>query len=334
MRYVPLGQTGLTVSEIGFGAWAIGGNAYGNSYGPTEDATSIAAIRTALEQGCTFFDTADVYGYGHSETVLGEALRGVRPLPVIATKAGGNFYSGSTRMDFSPDYLRYAIEQSLVRLGLERIDLYQLHNPTAELIVQGEAIGVLSELKAAGKIGHIGVSVFTPAEAMCCLADSRIEAIQLVYNLLRREMEGQVLETAQLKGVAIVAREPLVNGFLAGKRGPADNFEPGDIRYTMPGQYKAQLAGAAEAIREILEARSAAGGPPRALAQVALQFVLRHPAVSVVIPGIKTPEQAIENLAASELGPLEDEFLRDLLGPEYHPADPAQRRYAEPTRQP
>jgi len=328
MRYVAFGKTPLIVSEIGFGAWAVGGNQYGNSYGSTDDATSIAAINAALDAGVTFFDTADVYGYGHSEEVLGQALKGAKSKPVIATKVGGNFYSGSTRLDFSRDYLHFAVDKSLERLGVEQIDVYQLHNPSAETIAQGEVIGTLVELKEAGKIGHIGVSVFTPDEAMACLTDPRIEAIQLVYNLLRREMEAQVLETAQLRQVAIVAREPLANGFLAGKRSPQDEYEPGDIRYSMPGGYKAQLYGAASYVKEVLESIEGAN-PKRTLAQVALQFIIRHPAISTVIPGAKSVAQAQENAAASDLGPLDDSFITKLFGPDYQKADPTHKPIRE-----
>lgn len=330
MRYVQLGRTGLSTSEIGFGAWAIGGNQYGNSYGHTDDVTSKAAVHAALECGINFFDTADVYGYGHSEEVLGAALKDATfglP-PIIATKVGGNFYQGQTRMDFSPDYIRFAVDQSLRRLQVDRIDLYQLHNPSAEIIAAGAVLDTLEDLQAAGKIGHIGVSVFTPDEAMACLADDRIAAIQLVYNLLRREMESQVLETAQLRHVAIIAREPLANGFLAGRRSPQDEFEPGDIRYSMPAGYKSQLAGAAAYVREVLEAIDGPQGV-RTLAQVALQFVIRHPAVSVVIPGAKKASQVIENAHVSDLGPLEGAFITSLFGPDYQQADPAQKPYQE-----
>lgn len=331
MRYTELGKTGMVVSEVGYGAWGIGGNAHGNSYGPTDDATSIAAIQRALELGCNFIDTADVYGHGHSEEVIGKALDGSTETPYIATKVGGNFYGDGTRLDFSPKYLTFAVDRSLERLGVDRIDLYQLHNPSADQIRTGEIIGSLTGLKAQGKIAHIGVSVFTPEEAMVCLSDPRIDAIQVVYNLLRREMEQQVFETAHLKKVGIIAREPLQNSFLAGQRTPLDDFEPGDIRYSMPPGYKAQLAGAAARVKEVVEASRA---PGRSLAQVALQFVIRHPAVSIAIPGIKTPAQAEENMAASDLGPLEDDLLRILFGPSYHPGDPSQKQYADPANQP
>src|SRR5947209_10943562 len=134
MKYRVLGKTVLKVSEVGFGAWAIGGNAHGNSYGPTDDKQSLSAIGRALELGCNFFDTADVYGHGHSESLLGAALRDVRDQVFIATKVGGNFYDGDVHMDFTPAHLRFAVERSLERLRTDHIDLLQLHNPSINLI--------------------------------------------------------------------------------------------------------------------------------------------------------------------------------------------------------
>lgn len=331
MRYRPLGQTGLEISEVGFGGLAIGGNAYGNSYGTTDDAASVAAIRAAYDAGCNFFETADLYGYGHSEELLAQALAGIHPKPVIATKIGRNFYGGSARTDLCPTYLRFAIDMSLNRLRTGRLDICQLHNPPLDVISRGEAVTALEELRQQGKIGIIGASVFTKEEALCCLTDPRIEVVQVVYSLLYREMESPVFEAARAQGTAIIAREPLAHGFLAGKRAPSDPFELGDIRCLMPPGHRAKLTGVTQRVREVLAARTAAGGPVRTLAQVALQFVLRHPAVSVVIPGIKTAEQAWENMAASDLGPLEDEFLSALLGPAFRPTVPAQLRYAEPS---
>src|SRR5437763_865915 len=129
-----LGRTGLKVSEIGFGAWAIGGNAHGNSYGPTDDAESVAAVRRAIELGVNFVDTADVYGWGHSEEILGEALQNRRDDVHIATKVGGDFYHGGVRMNFDPGYIAFALERSLKRLRTDHVDVYQLHNPPAEMI--------------------------------------------------------------------------------------------------------------------------------------------------------------------------------------------------------
>src|SRR6266446_8208021 len=145
-----LGRTELSVSEIGFGAWAIGGNAFGNSYGPTDDAESTRAIRRAFELGCSFFDTADVYGHGHSESLLGAALHDVRDQIIIATKAGGGG-------DFTPAYLRMAVERSLERLRTDHIDLLQLHNPPMSLIAAPATYEPLEELKREGLIRFYGV---------------------------------------------------------------------------------------------------------------------------------------------------------------------------------
>src|SRR5207245_2443709 len=135
-----LGRTGLKVSEIGFGAWAIGGNAHGNSYGPTEDGTSIAALRRAVDLGVNFIDTADVYGWGHSEEVIGEALVGRRDDVHLATKVGGDFYHGGVRMNFDDGYIAFALERSLKRLRTDHVDVYQLHNPPAELMCDPAAV--------------------------------------------------------------------------------------------------------------------------------------------------------------------------------------------------
>src|SRR5205823_4198821 len=160
----PLGRTGLDVSEIGFGAWAIGGNAHGNSYGPTKDTESIEAVRRAVDLGVNFFDTADVYGWGHSEEVLGQALEGRREEVFLATKVGGDFYRGGVRMNFDPGYLAFALDRSLQRLRTDHVDLYQLHNPPAELMTDPTTYEVLDALKGEHKIDHYGVSVHAPVD--------------------------------------------------------------------------------------------------------------------------------------------------------------------------
>src|SRR3989442_13477629 len=152
MQTRTLGRTGLKVSEIGFGAWAIGGNAHGNSYGPTDDAESIAAVQRAIDMGVNFFDTADVYGWGHSEEVLGEALGARRDGVHIATKVGGDFYHGGVRMNFEPGYIAFALERSLKRLRTDHVDVYQLHNPPAEMMGDPETYEMLEALKTEHKI--------------------------------------------------------------------------------------------------------------------------------------------------------------------------------------
>lgn len=302
MRYRELGSTGLKVSEVGFGAWAIGGNAHGNSYGPTDDTTSIAAVQRAVELGCNFFDTADVYGHGHSEELLGQALRGQRDKVFIATKVGGDFYHGAPRMNFNPDYLEFALGKSLERLQTDHIDLYQLHNPPVQLVKNGSLFRTLEALKEKGRIRHFGISIHDPQEGLLAMKTGQPEAIQVVFNLLRQDAKLQLFQAAKDNGVAIIAREPLANGFLTGRHTAEEEFPRGDIRNGFPRDYTLNLVLAAEQLR-FLETKN------RSLAQAAIRFVLDQKEVSTVIPGAKSPQQAEENLSASTVAPLTGEEL-------------------------
>jgi len=297
-----LGRTGLRVSEVGFGAWAIGGNAHGNSYGPTDDAASIAAVRRALDLGCTFFDTADVYGWGHSEEVLGEALAGRRDDVVIATKVGGDFYHGGVRMNFEPGYIAFALDRSLRRLGTDRVDLYQLHNPPADAMGDPATYEALETLRAEHKIDHYGVSIHEPVEGLLCLESGKPETLQVPFSLLRQEWIDELFDEARRANVGIIAREPLGNGFLAGAIRPEARFPAGDIRHHWPPAMVAARSLAAERLSFL--ARDG-----RTLAQAALRFALAFPAVSVAIPGAKTPDQVTENLGAASAAPLTPEEI-------------------------
>jgi aryl-alcohol dehydrogenase-like predicted oxidoreductase len=288
----PLGRTGLSVSEIGCGCWAIGGNAFGNSYGTTDDAESHRAIRRAFELGCNFFDTADVYGHGHSEELLGAALRDVRDQVIIATKAGGNFYNGDVRMDFSPGYLRFAVERSLERLRTDRIDLLQLHNPPINLISTMETYEPLEAMKREGLIRFYGVSVHPPEEGIAAVNATMPDTVQIVYNLARREAEDTFLPTAQAANVGVIAREPLANGFLAGRYHAESTWERGDIRSRMPRPYVTQLAALGQRVRELAEKSAMTAS------QLALKFVLDRGEIASAIVGMKTVRQVEENLNA------------------------------------
>ncbi len=302
MRYRELGKTGLLVSEIGFGAWAVGGNAHGNSYGPTDDRTSLAAIQRAFELGCNFFDTADVYGHGHSEEVLGQALKEHRDKVIIATKVGGDFYHGPPRMNFNPDYIEFALGKSCERLQTDYVDLYQLHNPPVQIIRNETLFRALEKLKEKGKIRHYGISIHDPEEGILAMKTGSPEAIQVVFNMFRQEAKLQLFQAAMENGIGIIAREPLANGFLTGKHNADETFPEGDIRHHFPREYILNLVLAAEQLKFL-------GGRNRTLAQAALRFVLDQKGVSTVIPGAKTPQQVEENLSASDLPPLTGEEL-------------------------
>lgn len=298
MKYRPLGTTSLKVSEVGFGAWAVGGNKYGNSYGPTDDVESRAAIHRAIELGCNFFDTADVYGLGHSEELLGEVLSEYQEDMIIATKVGSNFYQPHTAMDFSAAYLQFAVEQSLTRLRRERIDVCQLHNPPLGLIESGEIFRVMEKLRQQGKIRHYGVAVSTLEEALAVVKNRMSQVIQVVYNIFNQSAAVHLFPRAEEAGIGIIAREPLFSGFLTGKYSPNSTFAPGDIRYNWPRQYVASLS---ETVRTLSFLEKPG---ERTMTQAAIRFVLDDDAVSVVIPGAKTIAQVEENIAVSEMSPL------------------------------
>ena len=303
MNYREFGSSGLKVSEVGFGAWAVGGNAHGNSYGTTDDRTSFEAVHKALSLGCNFFDTADVYGWGHSEELLGRALKGQRDRVIIATKVGGDFYSGPGRQNFSPAYVRSALEKSLERLKTDYIDIYQLHNPPLKLIENPASYELLQELKREGKIRTWGISIFDPIEGLTALKVAHPDCLQVVYNIFSPKAGEELLPRAANAGCAVIAREPLANGFLSGKYSIDSQFEPGDIRHHWPRAYIGARTAAADRLRALLSPSTAT------LCQLALKFVLANSSVSVVIPGIKTVEQAEENLATSDSAPLSKETL-------------------------
>lgn len=295
MKQRTLGSTGLQVSELGFGAWAIGGNAHGNSYGPTEDQESVRAIETAFDLGCTFFDTADAYGHGHSEELLGQTLKGKRQQVVLATKGGADFYHQPLRLNFTSDHMTYAVEQSLKRLQTDYIDLYQLHNPPFSLIENGRIFEPLEKLKSQGKIRFYGISIHEPQEGLLALKTGKPSSIQVVYNYLRRDAAEELFPRCLAENVGIIAREPLSNGFLTGKYTKDSIFPTGDIRHQWPSKYQTQL------INRVQDFLKTLTGSPLSPTQAALRFVLAQPAVSVALVGCKTVDQTEENFRVSDL---------------------------------
>jgi len=306
MNYRTLGQTGLMISEISFGAWAIGGTseAAGTQWGWGEapEAEAIAAVHRARDLGVNFFDTADVYGNGRSEEVLGKALANDWGKVFIASKVGNVVRNGIGGKDWSRQHIVQSCENSLKRLKKDVIDLYQLHNPEVRDIKNGDWPETMELLQKQGKIRWYGVSVFLPEEGMAVLERGQGHAIQLAYNALRLEMEESVLPLAQKKNVGIIARVPLYYGILAGKFNPDSTFPANDHRsHTLAPATMRQLVPRAEKIREI--AAIPAGDSAR-FGQWSLKFILAHPAVSTVIPGARNPLQAEKNCSASDGKPL------------------------------
>ncbi len=310
MRYRRLGKTELQVSEVGFGAWAIGGSKHGHSYGPTDNAESLRAIARAFELGCTFFDTADIYGHGLSEKLLAQALQKHRHECIIATKVGNDFYHGPFRKNFDPEYIRFALEKSLQRLQTDCIDLYQLHNPPLMMLERGEHYAILDDLKQAGKIRHYGVSVHDAYEGMMAIETGKPEVIQVGYNLLRQEPRDELFAVAQEQDIGLIAREPLASGILSGKYASDTIFDASDMRAQWPPEYLAFQVQLVEKLRFL------AIDEQRTLSQAALRFVLDEDAVSVVIPGMKTVAQVEANIAAADLPALsarECDIVRDIV---------------------
>ena len=297
-----LGKTGLKVSALGFGGWAIGGNAWGNSYGPTDDAVSRAAIQTALEAGVTLFDTADVYGHGHSEALLGEVLNAwPGPPPVVVTKGGINFYRRDETLepDWTPLALAHAVQQSLARLRRETLDVFLLMNPVVEDLEKYKVWDTLDALRRAGKIRFCGVSVAEPSDGVWLLENQcPVDVLEVGYSLFYQGATVELLPLARKCGVGVLAREPLANGFLSVKYAPDAVFPEGDIRAALPHEYVAAMAETAASLSFLT------GGGTRTMAQAALRFVLDDPAVSCIIAGAKTPAQVTENVGAASVPPI------------------------------
>jgi len=302
MQYRTLGATGLQVSEIGFGSWAIGGTSQDAGeqwgWGETPEADAIAAVQRARDLGVNFFDTANVYGHGRSEEILGKALVSDWDKVFVASKVGNVVKHGKGAKDWSREHIMRSCEASLKRLKKDAIDLYQLHNPPAYDIRHGDWPETLELLHKHGKIRWYGVSVFLPEEAIAVLGRGKGHVIQLAYNPLRLEMEEEVLPLAQRKNFGIIARVPLYYGILAGKFKADTIFPKNDHRsHTLPPATMQELVPRADRLRELA---GIAPDDSAALAQWSLKFILANPAVSTVIPGARNPQQAEKNCSASD----------------------------------
>jgi aryl-alcohol dehydrogenase-like predicted oxidoreductase len=309
MRERPFGRTGRSVSEIGFGAWAIGA-----SWGSVDDRESRAALNAALDSGVTFIDTADVYGDGHSEKLIASVLKergGERPF--VATKAGRRLPE-QTVEGYSAENLSSWIDRSLQNLEVDTLDLVQLHCPPTALFSQPQVFERLDRLVESGKIRNYGVSVEKIEEAEKALDYPGVQGVQIIFNAFRQRPAKEFFAHAQAKQVAVIARVPLASGLLTGKFKPDTKFEADDHRqFNRHGEafdvgetfsgvpYEAGLA-AVERIRPLVEGDAT-------MAQLALRWILMFDAVTVVIPGAKNPAQAQGNAEAAALPPLSEETM-------------------------
>jgi aryl-alcohol dehydrogenase-like predicted oxidoreductase len=300
MRYRTLGKTGLRVSVVGLGTMVHAGH-----FGPMRDEESLGAIDAALDLGVNFIDTSDAYGAGYSETLLGQALKGRRDKVVIATK-GGNVMTGPDRgkRNFAPAYIDNVLHESLKRLQTDYIDLYQLHNPTVDVIEKGDVWEVLERRKKEGKIRHYGVSINTMEEGVAAVREGRSATIQVEYSLLVQEPAEAFFPSAQAANIGIIARVPLKRGILTGKMIAADEtrFQGEDVRArSFKGEaFRKELA-KAEQLRFLVH------GPVQSMVQAAIAFCIAHPAVTLTIPGARNAAQMRENAAGADIDlPTED----------------------------
>ena len=288
MEYASLGNTDLPVSRIAFGCWSIGGHGWGS----VDDAQSIAALHRALDCGVSLFDTADVYGFGHSERIVGSALSSARQHVSVATKVGVRWDSmGRTSRDCSPAYVVEAVECSLRRLQRDRVDLCQIHWPDPATPI-ADTLGALARCRDQGKIGHIGCCNFSSNDLRAACRCTSIVSLQWPYNLIDRRIEQSLLSACAECQVSVLAYSPLGQGFLTGQYDPAVAFEDEDIRHRSVYFRTDAYPGQIELLRRLKTVGDRHG---RSAAQVAIRWVLENRAIASALVGIKSAAHVEED---------------------------------------
>ena len=309
MEYRTLGRTGWNVSTISFGAWGIGGDVWGK----TDDAESMRALHAAVDRGVNFIDTADVYGDGHSERLVGRLLKERTEEIIVATKAGRRLPTQTAAL-YSRDNLTAFVERSITNLGTEAIDLLQLHCPPSEVYELPEVFGILDGLVSAGKVRYYGVSVELVSDALRALEYERVQSVQIIFNMLRLKPADRFFAAARERQVGILARVPLASGLLTGKLTAQSHFPATDHRsFNIHGAafdqgetfsgvpFEAGLA-AVDELRGLVPEGAT-------MPQFALRWILMHPAVTCAIPGAKDVRQVEDNVRAADLTSLSDEAM-------------------------
>ncbi len=308
MKYRPLGSTGMSVSEISFGAWAVGG-----TWGDVYDETSLMAMHRAVSSGVNFFDTADVYGDGRSERLI-RHLRKERSEEIYVASKAGRRLNPHTADGYTLENLEGFIDRSLENLGVEAIDLLQLHCPPTDVYYRPDVFEALDEITRKGKIRFYGVSVERVEEALKAMKYPGVKSIQVIFNIFRQRPAEDLFPVSEAKRVGILARLPLSSGMLTGKFAADSVFSPEDHRAfnrdgaafdkgeTFSGLDYTTGLKAVEELRPLIP-------EGMTLAQMALKWILSFPEVSCAIPGAKTPEQAEANCAASDLPDLAPDLI-------------------------
>jgi aryl-alcohol dehydrogenase-like predicted oxidoreductase len=315
MNHRPFGSTRWKVSEVGLGCWQLGAD-----WGDVSDEKALAILRTAADAGVTFFDTADVYGLGRSESLIAQFRKSWHGHVIhVATKLGRFPQPGwpkagdVSRGNFSREAVRLHTEASLKRLNVDTLDLTQLHCIPTDELRRGEVFDYLRELQQEGKIRHFGASVESMEEALICLKQPGLASLQIIFNIFRQKPISTLFHHARRAGVAVIVRLPLASGLLSGKIGRQTTFPADDHRhYNRDGQafnVGETFAGLPfdEAV-DLAEKLKAFVPPGMTMAQMAMRWILDHEAVSTVIPGATRPEQVLANASAAGLPALPDEL--------------------------
>ena len=310
MEYRELGRTGWKISTIGFGAWAIGGDAWGQ----TQDEQSLRTLHRAVDMGVNFVDTADVYGDGHSERLIAR-LRKERSEPIIVATKAGRRLNPHVAAGYNRANLTAFVERSLRNLETDALDLLQLHCPPSEVYDMPEVFDALDRLVQDGKLRFYGVSVERVDEALKAIQYPNVQSVQIIFNMFRLKPAEMFFPAAREKKVGIIARVPLASGLLTGKLRPNTQFSAQDHRNynrhgeafdqgeTFSGVDYATGLQAVEELRPLVPEGAS-------MAQFALRWIVQFPEVTTAIPGAKSPQQVADNVAAASLAPLDEATMR------------------------
>ncbi len=330
MKYRRLGGTDIEVSEVGFGVWTVSTGWWGE----VDDERSVRLMRQAHERGINYFDTADTYGSGKGETLLADAFGHMRDQIVISTKIGYDFYNHTARrgqqerpQDWSEDFIRFALEQSLKRLGTDYVDFLQLHNIKMDAIKNDELFALMEAFKAEGKIRSYGVALGPKIgwldEGVRAMRERGVSGVQMIHNMLEQNPGRELIETARETGTSLIVRVPHSSGMLEGKYDENTTFAKNDHRRHRPKEWLT------EGIKKVERLSFLTESGERTIGQAALKFVLAAPEVVSVLPNIYNDEQIEEFAAAPDTPDLtEDELARvaELYDTNFGLADAAARR--------
>ena len=319
MRYRSFGNSDLMASEVGFGVWTVGTTMWGIK----DEAVGIRLLQQAFDLGITFYDTADVYGDGLGETILAKAFQGKRDRVVYSTKFGYDFYNHpgvqpgqrERPQDWRPEYVRRACEESLRRLGTDRIDLYQLHNPRIDTLRRDDLFAELEQLKTAGKIRHYGatlgpaIDIRQAEEGMCCVGERRM-ITQIIYNMLEQQIGQPLIPLAKQSGVGLMVRVPHSSGLLEGRYTRQTTFGENDHRFFRVNTDARKKAWLEDGLKKVERLSFLTEGAGRTMAQAAIRWILAEPCFTCVLPNIYNEEQLREFTGAADVPDLTPDEAR------------------------